>query len=121
MKTDTYKTLKAVQELNRMETLEIALCKSYGGFTLSKSAYVELGLEWDGYGSEYTYSGRANPELIKVIKKLGKNASYNCEIEIVKVDTEDILSAYIVNYDGFERIEYKENDCHESVLILERI
>ena len=36
--------------------MKIVINTCYGGYGLSKAAYDELGLEWDGYGSKYDES-----------------------------------------------------------------
>jgi len=87
--------------------MKIAINKCYGGFSLSKEAYKELGLAWDGYGFAYSeHEKRTDPELIEVIEKLGGKASGECaDLAVVKVP--DDVDWQIEEYDGREWIAEK--------------
>lgn len=84
--------------------MKIAVNRCYGGFNLSKEAYTELGLEWDGYG--YAYNGekmRTDGKLIAVIEKLREKASGRfANIRIVEIP-DDVLWE-IDEYDGIETV-----------------
>ena len=65
--------------------MKIVINRCYGGFSVSKAVYEELGKEWDGYGylcnedfgiiSDDYDTYRAAPALISAIEKVGESAS----------------------------------------------
>lgn len=82
--------------------MEIVINRCYGGFGLSKEAYEELGLVWDGYGYEYRgESYRTNPRLVAVVKKLGAAADGRFS-NLKVVDIPDDVQWTIEEYDGIE-------------------
>jgi len=84
---------------------EVVINTCYGGFGLSEKAYEMLGDEWDSYGYKYN-NDRTNPELIKVIKKLGKKANGTCaDLKIVKIPND--IEWSIEEYDGIEWVAEK--------------
>ena len=87
--------------------MKIAINKCYGGFSLSKEAYEYMGLEWDGYGSDFKPVGkRTDEKLIECIEKLGKKANGMCaSLRIVNIPDE--IEYEIDNYDGFETVREK--------------
>jgi hypothetical protein len=85
--------------------VEVVINTCYGGFCLSKKAYEELGIKWDSYGFKYS-EDRTNPELIRVVKKLGKDADGECaELKIVKIPND--IEWFIEEYDGNEWVSEK--------------
>ena len=87
--------------------MKIAINECYGGFSLSKEAYKELGLAWDDYGFAYReHEKRADPKLIEVIEKLGKKASGECA-ELAVVEVPNDVDWQIEEYDGSEWIAEK--------------
>lgn len=83
--------------------MKIVINKCYGGFSLSKEAYDELGIPWDDYGYKYShdYGKRAASELIAVIEKLGEKASGSCaNLQVVEIP--DNVEWTIEEYDGRE-------------------
>jgi len=100
--------------------MKVVINSCYGGFSLSKAVYGELGIEWDGYGylsneklgisSENYNAYRFDPGLISAIEKVGiENAGGLCA-ELSIVDIPDEISWEISDYDGWERVE----ECHRS-------
>lgn len=67
--------------------MKIALNKCFGGFSVSEAVFVELGMEWDGYGYGYLENKdfgiessnwseyRSHPKLIAAIEKVGEKAA----------------------------------------------
>jgi len=87
------------------EKMKIVINICYGGYGLSKAAYNELGLEWDGYGFKYD-DDRSNPELVKVIEKLGRKANGGLsELKIIEIP--DGIEFTIEEYDGIEWVAEK--------------
>lgn len=87
--------------------MKIVINKCFGGFSLSKKAYEELGLPWDGYGYGYIDGrdgfDRSDPNLIRVVEKLGEKADGKfAELEIVEIP--DGTDWVIEEYDGREWI-----------------
>jgi hypothetical protein len=90
--------------------MKVVVNRCYGGFGLSEAAYKEIGLEWDGYGYDYSeHEKRTAPELVAVVEKLGEEANGSLAyLEIV--DIPDDISWEIHNYDGKETVR----ECHSS-------
>ena len=85
--------------------MKVVINKCYGGFQLSKKAYEELGLEWDGYGFAYD-NDRANPKLVEVIERLGSAGSGMLgSLKVVEIP--DDIEWEIKDYDGIETIHEK--------------
>ena len=85
--------------------MKVVINKCYGGFQLSRRAYEELGLEWDGYGFAYD-NDRANPKLVEVIERLGSTGSGMFgSLKVVEIP--DDVEWEIENYDGIETIREK--------------
>jgi uncharacterized protein with von Willebrand factor type A (vWA) domain len=88
--------------------MKIVINKCYGGYGLSKEAYKELGIKWDNYGYEYE-DDRSNPDLIKVVEKLGRKANGAlAELQIVEIP--DNVEYEINEYDGIESV----HEVHRS-------
>jgi len=104
----TYKTLKEVRTLlDEDASLEIVINDCYGGFSLSRNACEALGLKYPQDKYEYAYTGRGDPKLIEVVKRLGDPASgVAARLKIIKVDCDDVLRGYLVDYDGNESVQY---------------
>ena len=85
--------------------MKVVINKCYGGFQLSKKAYEELGLEWDGYGFAYD-NDRANPKLVEVIERLG-SAGSGMFGSLKVVEIPDDIEWEIKDYDGIETIHEK--------------
>jgi len=94
--------------------MKIVINTDYGGFSVSKKVYDELGFKWKGHGylknddfgieSGDYYAYRADPRLIKAIEKIGeKEASGDlASLEIVEIP--DDVDWEIDEYDGWESI-----------------
>lgn len=83
--------------------MKVVINGCYGGFSLSKAAYKELGLEWDGYGFAYD-DDRSNPKLVEVVENLGTYASGSCAwLHVVEIP--DDVKWHIEEYDGIESVE----------------
>jgi len=82
--------------------MKVVINNDWGGFSLSREAYEKLGLEWDGYGYDYS-EDRANPLLVKVVEELGKDAWGDCAtLKVVEIP--DDIKWTIEKYDGLEHI-----------------
>lgn len=82
--------------------MKVAINKCFGMFRLSKEAYNYLGLEWDGYGTEYN-DNRIDIKLIECINKLGKLANGEfADIKIIEIP--DNIKYYIDNDEGIETV-----------------
>ena len=82
--------------------MKIAINTCFGRFRLSKEAYNYLGLEWDGYGTEYN-DNRIDIKLIECINKLGKLANGEfADIKIIEIP--DNIKYYIDNDEGIETV-----------------
>lgn len=93
--------------------MEIVINRCFGRFGLSKEAYAEIGIEWDGYGhldndslgikSSNHKKYRTHPALIQAVKKLGENANGPyAKLEVV--DVPDDVDWLINDYDGIEEV-----------------
>jgi len=83
--------------------MKVAINRCLGGFCLSKAAYEELGIEWDGYGFKFD-DDRTNPMLIEVIEKLGSEAASGSYAELKIIEIPDDIGWIIEGYDGREWI-----------------
>ena len=83
---------------------KIVVNRCFGGFGLSRQAYEELGLAWDGYGYAYNEEEkRSDPKLVEVVEKLGDRASgLLSNLKVVTVP--DDVEWEIDNYDGQETV-----------------
>lgn len=81
--------------------MEIVINTCYGGYSLSKTAYEELGIEWDNYGLAFE-GDRTNPELIAAIKRLGSEVASGCFAELKIIEIPDDVEWDIEQYDGLE-------------------
>ena len=95
---------------NRHREYEIAINTNYGGFALTKEMCEErhMNFEKDAY---LFNNDRANPVLIDLIKK-----HKPADLEIVKIELEDISRAYIETHDGKESIVYERTDYSRPLL-----
>ena len=100
--------------------MKIVVNRCFGGFSVTKEVYKELGVEWDGHGflnnadfgvecakyMEY----RTNAILISAIEKLGveDSSGVNAELEVVEIP--DNVDWVIEDYDGSETI----SEVHQS-------
>ena len=92
--------------------VKVVINKCFGGFSLSKEAYKELGLEWDRYGYLSSWSNqtqeqqRSDPRLVAVVEKLGVAASGECaNLRVVEIP--DDVQWEIEEYDGYEHVAEK--------------
>jgi hypothetical protein len=95
-----------------MSYTKYVLNKCFGGFSVSKEVYDELGLAYDGYGHLTGWHGhdwgddlklRREPELVAAVEKLGEKANgRHADLKVVSVPDE--LEIYIDEYDGIESI-----------------
>lgn len=83
---------------------KVVLNACYGGFSLSQKAYEFLGIPWDGFGFHYRNDERDNPDLVKCVETLGKEANgHVAELEIEEFD--DYNYTYSIGeYDGYENL-----------------
>ena len=90
--------------------MKVAINRCWGGFGLSKVAYKELGLKWDGYGHDYnSQEKRTDPALIECIEKPGQEKASGSMSHVEVVEIPDDVNWYIDNYDGMETV--KERHC----------
>ena len=82
--------------------MKVIINRCYGGFGLSKKAYEEMGIEWDGYGYGFNDENkRTDPQLIEVVEKLGEEANGGCaELKIIEIPDDVIWQ--IEEHDGVE-------------------
>jgi hypothetical protein len=83
---------------------KIVVNRCFGGFSLSKEAYEELGLEWDGYGFAYDDDDkRDDPKLVEVVERLGAKADGRyADLKVVEIP--DDVEWTIEEYDGSEHV-----------------
>ena len=85
--------------------MKVVINACYGGFSLSRAAYEELGLEWDGYG--YAFEGsRDDPSLVAAVEKLGERAS-GIFARLKVIDIPDDVDWEIDEYNGYEQVAEK--------------
>jgi hypothetical protein len=81
--------------------MKIVINSCYGGYSLSKAAYDELGIPWDGYG--FCELDRSDPKLVSCVEKLGSAANGSgTELKIVEIP--DDVKWHIHEYDGIEHV-----------------
>ena len=92
--------------------MKIVINTCYGGFSLSKKAYKELGIPWDDFGFAFSdYGKRNSPELIACVKKLGKLANgRHANLKIIEIP--DDIEWEIYEYDGIESIHKKHQSWY---------
>jgi len=87
--------------------MKIVINKCFGGFVLSKKAYKFMGFEWDGFGFGWMdHEKRCDPELVKCVEVLGKEAS-GPSSHLAVVDVPDGVEWEIDEYAGYETIQEK--------------
>lgn len=95
--------------------MKIAINKCYGGFSVSKEVFTELGIPWDEYGfldnevmgidgGENYDAWRAHPKLIAAIEKIGEDKASGSLARVHVVDIPDGVEWEIHDYDGVETI-----------------
>ena len=85
--------------------IKIVINRCFGGFSLSKAAYEELGLEWDDYGFAYN-DNRTDPNLVACVEKLGPAANGDfADLGVIEIP--DDVEYEITEYDGLEKVEEK--------------
>lgn len=97
--------------------MKIAINKCYGGFSLSKAVYANLGIEWDRYGylsnedlgieSDNYMAYRQDPRLIAAIEKVGEGKASGEMAKVCVVEIPDGVEWEIYEYDGIETIHEK--------------
>lgn len=103
-------------KLQKENTFKILINTNFGGYKLSKEAYIELGIEWDGSGSAFK-ENRGNPRLIEVAEKLGSKISYDeGDLVIEELTLNDVLTGYLKNYDGSESIVYSYSYYNDAII-----
>lgn len=87
--------------------MKVVINTEYGGFSLSQEAYIELDLEWDGYGLAYDdLSMRSCTRLVDVVEKLGSKANGgSANLKVVEIP--DDVEWEIEAYDGLEWVAEK--------------
>jgi hypothetical protein len=82
--------------------MKVVINRRFGGYRLSRKAYTELNLEWDGYGFAYA-DDRSNPKLVEAVEKLGEAASGDwAKLEVVEIPYG--IAWEIDDYDGMETV-----------------
>lgn len=83
--------------------MKVVINTRCGGFGLSKAAYQEMGLDWDGFGYAFV-NDRTNEKLVACVESLGSSA--NGEFARLKVvDVPDGVSWRIAECCGSEHVE----------------
>jgi len=95
--------------------MKVVINVCFGGFSVTKPVYDELGIEWKGHGylenedlgieSENYNAYRANPYLIRAIEEVGLERSAGRSAKLKIIDTPDEVDWEITDYDGWERVE----------------
>ena len=85
--------------------MKVVINKRFGGFSLSKKAYEELGIPWDKYGYAMN-EDRVNPKLVEAVEKLGDLADgQHASLSVVEIP--DGIEWEIDEYDGMEYVVEK--------------
>lgn len=100
--------------------MKIAVNRCYGGFSLKKSVYDELGIPWDGYGylrnedlgieSDDYMAYRTDSRLIAAIEKIGEEEASGDLSKVRIIEIPDGVNWEIDEYDGIETI----HEAHRS-------
>jgi hypothetical protein len=84
--------------------MKIVINSDFGGFSLSKAAYNELGIPWDEFG--FCTFERSDPRLVSCIEKLGSAANgKHAELKIVEIP--DDIEWEIERHEGKEWVAEK--------------
>ena len=83
--------------------MKIVVNNGFGGYGLSKLAYKELGIEWDGFGYAFD-EDRTNEKLIKCVEKIGEKVASGELATIRVIEIPDGIEFEIYNYDGVETV-----------------
>jgi hypothetical protein len=83
--------------------MKVVLNRCYGGFALSKAAYEELGMEWDGYGYAYD-EDRSDHRLVAAVEKLGEKANGECSRLVVEDVDAPVMQIH--SHDGMESVRW---------------
>ncbi|MFA5048596.1 MAG: hypothetical protein WC516_06250 [Patescibacteria group bacterium] len=99
--------------------MEIVINACYGGFSVSKAVYDELGLKWDGYGyidgetlglkDKFGDSYRTNKQLINAIKKVGLKKASGKFASLKIIEIPNNIEWEIDEYDGIETVHEKHD------------
>jgi len=102
--------------------MKIAINVDFGGFGLSKAAFAELGIPWDGYGylrnedfditSDDYNAYRSHPKLIAAIEKIGVEQASGSMAQLRIIDIPDGMEFEIDNYDGMESVHEKHRSWY---------
>ena len=93
--------------------MKIVINRCFGGFSLSKAVFDELGFKWTGYGylsnDDFGIEGnseeyRKHPKLIAAIEKIGEEESSGDLADIHIVNIPEGVKWEIDEYDGRETI-----------------
>ena len=94
--------------------MKIVLNKCYGGFSLTKAVFAELGLDYDDFGyldnddfnivSDNYLAYRAEPKLIAAIEKIGLKDSTGVLASLEIVNIPDDIDWFIDEYNGIETV-----------------
>lgn len=97
--------------------MKIVINECYGGFSVSRLVYAELGIKYDGFGyidnedlgikNNNNYAYRADKRLIKAIEKIGLEESSGKLSELRIVEIPNGIKWEIDEYDGMETIHEK--------------
>jgi len=86
--------------------MKIVINKCYGGFSLSKEVYEEMGLNYDGYGFAMDIE-RDDPKLVEAVEKVGLRNSSGSMADLEIVEIPDGVEWELDDYDGIESIHEK--------------
>jgi len=94
--------------------MKIAINNCFGGFSVSKKVYDELGIKWEGYGylnndsfgieSDNYNAYRQHPVLIEAIEKVGEEKASGGLASIKIVEVPDGIEWELDDYDGIETV-----------------
>ena len=97
--------------------MKVVINTCFGGFSVTKAVYDELGFEWDSYGylenkdfkidSRDYNAYRSDPRLIAAIEKIGAKKASGSLASLRIVEIPDGVEWNIDEYDGNEHVSEK--------------
>lgn len=97
--------------------MKVVINTCFGGFSVTKDVYDELGLKWDKYGylenedfniDSHDYNAyRSDQRLIAAIEKIGAKEASGSMASLRIVEIPDGVEWKIDNYDGNEHVAEK--------------
>ena len=95
---------------------KILINRCFGGYSVSKEVFEELGIPYDGYGfienedlgiSGGDFACRTDPRLLAAVEKIGYEKANGVFADLEIVEIPDDVEWEIQEYDGWESIHEK--------------